>query len=165
METSKKPACFKSLPDMVQPILGQIDFGLKWCSPFWDKLILAWNGVAHSGTKSFCPKMGYPIPGQTQFVPEWAAPFQAKLRKYQRGLRKTVLFGVVPCLFLCSIDRGPPHAYRKQFLQKEPVQQTLSGRRSTIYKVPPHIGGHHFLLCQQTNIKDIAGQSARSCLV
>ena len=28
------------------------------------------------------------------------------------------------------------------------------------YKVPPHIGGHHFLLCQQTNTKDIAGQSA-----
>ena len=48
---------------------------------------------------------------------------------------------------------------------------------SAIYKVPPRmlfltieiqktpkyfrrIGGHHFLLCQQTNTKDIAGQSA-----
>ena len=26
--------------------------------------------------------------------------------------------------------------------------------------VPPHIGGHHFPLCQQTNTTDIAGQSA-----
>ena len=39
---------------------------------------------------------------------------------------------------------------------------TFSCRRSANYKVPPYIGGHHFLLCQQTNTKDIAGQSARS---
>ena len=34
-----------------------------------------------------------------------------------------------------------------------------------IYKrVSPLIGGHHFLLCQQTNTKDIAGQSAKGFL-
>ena len=37
---------------------------------------------------------------------------------------------------------------------------TFSSRRSGGYKVPPRIGGHHFLLCQQTKTKDIAGQSA-----
>ena len=44
-------AIFSVWLEMVQPILGQIDFGLEWCSPFRDKLILARNGVAHSGTK------------------------------------------------------------------------------------------------------------------
>ena len=46
------------------------------------------------------------------------------------------------------------------FLQKKSFHLTFSSHRSTIYKVPPRIGGHHFLLCQQTNTKDIAGQSA-----
>ena len=46
------------------------------------------------------------------------------------------------------------------FLQKRELHLTYSGRRSAIYKVPPRIGGHHFLLCQHTNTKDIAGQSA-----
>ena len=41
---------------------------------------------------------------------------------------------------------------------------TFSSRRSTDHKVPPRIGGCHFLLCQHTNTKDIAGQSA-ICLV
>ena len=49
------------------------------------------------------------------------------------------------------------------FLQKKSIQLTFSSRRSAIHKVPPRIGGHHFLLCQQTNTKDIAGQSAREC--
>ena len=44
-------AIFSVWLEMVQPILGPIDFGLKWCSPFWDKLSLAWNGVAHFGTE------------------------------------------------------------------------------------------------------------------
>ena len=42
-------------------------------------------------------------------------------------------------------------------LQKKSVQWTFSSHRSVIYKVPPRIGGHHFLLCQQTNTKNIAG--------
>ena len=37
---------------------------------------------------------------------------------------------------------------------------TFSSLTSANYKVPSRIGGHHFLLCQQTNTKDIAGQSA-----
>ena len=40
---------------------------------------------------------------------------------------------------------------------------TFSSRKSPGYKVPPHIGGHHFLLCRQTNTKDIAGQPANLC--
>ena len=49
------------------------------------------------------------------------------------------------------------------FLQKNLSHLTFSSHRSTIYKVPPHIGGHHFLLCRQTNTKDIAGQPANLC--
>ena len=79
-------AIFSIWLEMVQPILGKTEFGLEWCSPFWDKLSLAWNGVAHFGTEWFCPRMGYPIPGQNQFVPEWAAPFQAKINLFQNGL-------------------------------------------------------------------------------
>ena len=48
------------------------------------------------------------------------------------------------------------------FLQKKSVQLTFSSRRTANCKVPSRIGGHHFLLCQQTNTKDIAGQSATS---
>merc|ERR1712074_128386 len=81
IETSKKPARFKSLPKKVQPILGQIDFGLEWCSPFQAKIILSQNGLPHSGPNSVCPKMGCTISDQNQFVPKWAAPFRAKLRK------------------------------------------------------------------------------------
>ena len=47
------------------------------------------------------------------------------------------------------------------FAKKKSFHLTFSSRRSAGYKVPPRIGGHHFLLCQQTNTKDIAGQSAR----
>ena len=36
----------------------------------------------------------------------------------------------------------------------------FSSHRSINCKSPPRIGGCHFLLCQITNIKDIAGQSA-----
>ena len=46
------------------------------------------------------------------------------------------------------------------FLQKKLLYLTFSSRRNAIYKVPPRIGGHHFLLCQHTNTQDIAGQSA-----
>ena len=46
------------------------------------------------------------------------------------------------------------------FLQKKSVQLTFSSRRTANCKVPSRIGGHHFLLCQQTNTKDITGQSA-----
>ena len=46
------------------------------------------------------------------------------------------------------------------FLQKKSVQLTFSSRRTANCKVPSRIGGHHFLLCQQTNTKDKAGQSA-----
>ena len=35
----------------------------------------------------------------------------------------------------------------------ESFHLTFSSRRSAGYKVPPHIGGHHFLLCRQTNTK------------
>ena len=49
------------------------------------------------------------------------------------------------------------------FCKKKSLHLTFSSRRSAIYKVPPRIGGHHFLLCQQTNTKDIAGQSATAC--
>ena len=47
------------------------------------------------------------------------------------------------------------------FLQKKSVQLTFSSLRTANCKVPSRIGGHHFLLCQQTNTKDIAGQSAK----
>ena len=35
-----------------------------------------------------------------------------------------------------------------------------SGQIFSLILRPCHIGGHHFLLCQHTNTKDIAGQSA-----
>ena len=46
------------------------------------------------------------------------------------------------------------------FLQKKSVQLTFSSLRTANCEVPSRIGSHHFLLCQQTNTKDIAGQSA-----
>ena len=50
------------------------------------------------------------------------------------------------------------------FCKKKMFHLTCSSHRSAIYKVPPRIGGHHFLLCQLTNTKDVAGQSAMSPL-
>ena len=50
--------------------------------------------------------------------------------------------------------------YEMPFVEKKSSHLTFSSRRSVSYKVPPRIGGHHFLLCQQTNTEDIAGQSA-----
>ena len=43
------------------------------------------------------------------------------------------------------------------YCKKKLVHLTFSGRESADCKVPPHIGGHHFLLCQHTKKKDIAG--------
>ena len=71
-------------------------------------------------------------------------------------------FGLKCCSNVCLHSaNGAHHLYEMPFLQqKKSLHLTFSSRRSAIYKVPPHIGGHHFLLCQQTNTKDIAGQSA-----
>jgi len=50
------------------------------------------------------------------------------------------------------------------FLQKKSVYLAFSSCRSANCNCPPRIGGHHFLLCQHTNTKDIAGQSATAPL-
>ena len=89
-----------------------------------------------------------------------AATYQVKLRKWLRGLGKTLLMGGVQCFLPLSMDLGPSHAYRIPILQKESIWLSFSSHRTIIYKSPPHIGGCHFLLCQHTSKKDIAGQSA-----
>ena len=87
--------------------------------------------------------------------------WRQKLLRWSEVLIKTPFFGgFLPdfCPVFCLIT---DNLYmRCLFLQKRELHLTYSGRRSAIYKVPPRIGGHHFLLCQQTNTKDIAGQSA-----
>ena len=91
-----------------------------------------------------------------------AATYKVKLRKWLRGLGKTLLMGGVQCFLPLSMDLGPSHAYRIPILQKESIWLSFSSHRTIIYKSPPHIGGCHFLLCQHTSKKDIAGQSAGS---
>ena len=51
-----------------------------------------------------------------------------------------------------------------QVCTRKSVYLTFSSRRSSICKSPPPLGGSHFLLCQHTSTKDIAGQSARDKL-
>ena len=82
---------------------------------------------------------------------------------WSEGLMKTPFFGgflhvfcPVSCFFTDNL------CMKCLFCKKKSSHLTFSSRRSASYKVPPRIGGHHFLLCQQTNTKDIAGQSAKS---
>ena len=90
---------------------------------------------------------------------------QAKLSQVVGRGRKNHFFGVVsPCFCPVSVHVCPTHAYAMPILQKKSVQLTFSSRRSSICKSPPRIGGSHFLLCQHTNTKDIAGQSAQARL-
>ena len=85
-----------------------------------------------------------------------------RLRNEGRGANKNTLFLRVFASFMCSfLFFHGQFVYEMLFLQKKSFHLTFSSHRSAIYKVPPRIGGHHFLLCQQTNTKDIAGQSAR----
>ena len=65
--------------------------------------------------------------------------------------RLLAVFCHVFCLFT---DNLYVHCH---FCKKKLVHLTFSGRESADCKVPPHIGGHHFLLCQHTKKKDIAG--------
>ena len=92
---------------------------------------------------------------QAKIILSWlvAATFQDKLRKWQIGLGKTIFLGGAPCFLHLSIDLGPPHAYSIPLLQKESIWLSFSGHRTSICKVPPRIGGHHFLLCQPTKKK------------
>ena len=52
------------------------------------------------------------------------------------------------------------HLYKKCNFCKKNWFISLSSHRSADCKVQPHVGGRHFLLCQLTSTKDIAGQSA-----
>ena len=90
MEQPQKEQFFSGLsdiflvwPEMVQPILGQTEFGLEWGSPFWDRMILSQNGLTHSSPKSVCPRMGCTISGQNQFVPKWATPYHEETKNKQ----------------------------------------------------------------------------------
>ena len=61
------------------------------------------------------------------------------------------------CFLSCFLPFHGQFVCEMPLLQKKLVHWTFSSRESADCKVPPHIGGHHFLLCQQTNTKDIAG--------
>ena len=83
--------------------------------------------------------------------------------KSWQGADENTFFWRVFARFLsCFLLFHGQFVYEMPFLQKKSSHLTFSSRRSASYKVPPRIGGHHFLLCQQTNTKDIAGQSATS---
>ena len=84
-------------------------------------------------------------------------------KSWSDGLMQTPFFWRVFARFMsCFLLFHGQFVYEMPFLQKKSSHLTFSSRRSASYKVPPRIGGHHFLLCQQTNTKDIAGQSARA---
>merc|ERR1712037_334609 len=90
------------------------------------------------------------------------ATFVALQQRLVRGADENTFFWRVFARFLsCFLLFHGQFVYEMPFLQKKSSHLTFSSRRSASYKVPPRIGGHHFLLCQQTNTKDIAGQSAR----
>ena len=94
--------------------------------------------------------------------PQKLATFVAKLGQLVRGADENTFFWRVFARFLsCFLLFHGQFVYEMPFLQKKSSHLTFSSRRSASYKVPPRIGGHHFLLCQQTNTKDIAGQSAK----
>ena len=81
---------------------------------------------------------------------------------WPEGLKKNTFFGVFSPVFRPDFCFFTGHLYvQSLFCKKKLVHLTCSGSRSAHYKVPPRIGGCHFLLCQHTNTKDIAGQSAR----
>ena len=85
--------------------------------------------------------------------------WRQKLLRWSEVLIETPFFeGFCPFLSCFLLDHWQ-FVYEMPFLQKRELHLTYSGRRSDIYKVPPRIGGHHFLLCQHTNTEDIAGQS------
>ena len=69
-------AIFSVWLEMVQPILGQTEFGLEWGRQNWDRMILSQNGLPQFRPNSVCPRMGCTIPGQNKFVPKWATPYQ-----------------------------------------------------------------------------------------
>ena len=97
--------------------------------------------------------------------PQKLATFVAKLGQLVRGADENTFFWRVFARFLsCFLLFHGQFVYEMPFLQKKSSHLTFSSRRSASYKVPPRIGGHHFLLCQQTNTKDIAGQSANLSL-
>ena len=78
----------------------------------------------------------------------------------RRGWKKHLFWRVFLGFLSCFLPFHRQFVCEMPLLQKKLVRLTSSSRRSADYKVPPPIGGHHFLLCQYTNTKDIAGQSA-----
>ena len=93
--------------------------------------------------------------------PQKLPTFEDKLGQLVRGADKNTFFWRFLARFSsCFLLFHGQFVYEMPFLQKKSFHLTFSSRRSVGYKVPPRIGGHHFLLCQQTNTKDIAGQSA-----
>ena len=94
----------------------------------------------------------------------WPGQNLSKLNQLVGGAEKIIFIGEflpVFCPVFCFFTDNLYMEWR--FCKKKSVQLTFSSHRSVIYKVPPRIGGHHFLLCQQTNTKDIAGQSIGCC--
>ena len=98
--------------------------------------------------------------------PDMVRPYPAKLSQLAGGAEKNTFFGGFLPVFRPVFCFFTGHLYvQSLFCKKKSVHLTCSGRRSAHYKVPPRIGGCHFLLCQHTNTKDIAGQSANAVFV
>ena len=146
-------------------ISGLAGYGRPY--PTWPDLAQTISGLAGSGPDHIWLEMAQTISGQAGYGrPYPARPDMdmsisgqtqpAGRRGWKKHLFWRVFLGFLSCFLL----------FHRQFvcemplLQKKSVRLTSSSRRSADYKVPPRIGGHHFLLCQYTNTKDIAGQSA-----
>ena len=141
-------------------ISGLAGYGQDHIRPgrIWSRPTTAWLEMAQTCPYLARPDMEFHIrPGRI-----WTCPYPAKLSQLAGGAGKKHLFWRVFASFSsCFLLFHGPFVCTKPFLQKKSVHLTFSSRRSAHYKVPPHIGGCHFLLCQHTNTKDIAGQSAR----
>ena len=138
-------ATFAFIPQMVRTVCGI----LQMVRPIYGilQMVRPIYGILQMGRPIYgILQMGRPIYGIPVPVP----------------IKASFLEGFCPFLS-CFLLFHRQFVYEMPFLQKKSLHLTFSSRRSAIYKVPPRIGGHHFLLCQQTNTKDIAGQSATAC--
>ena len=108
----------------------------------------------------------YINPGASSPGRIWTCRYPAKLSQLAGGAGKITFFGGFLPVFRPVFCFFTGHLYvQSLFCKKKSVHLTCSGRRSAHYKVPPRIGGCHFLLCQHTNTKDIAGRSANGRVV
>merc|ERR1719264_1793717 len=78
-----------------------------------------------------------------------SAKVAATFAEFRKSAYKNAFFGgflpvfcPVSCFFTDNL------CMKCLFCKKKSFHLTFSSRRSASYKVPPRIGGHHFLLCQ-----------------